>query len=82
MPNMQRRVWEVKVGGISFTDLDCDFTIRKTLRPEPNTCSLTIFNLSASSRAALEALNVYTPRGAKKTGLQVGNIQTEVSAGY
>lgn len=82
MGSIQRRIWEVKVGGIGFKDLDCEFTIRKTLGPEPNTCSLQIYNLKQTSRAALESLNVYAPRGSKKSGVRVGKIQTEISAGY
>lgn len=51
------RKWAVTVGTTRITDLDVTFEIEKTLKDEPNTCSLTVYNLSEDQRAALEELN-------------------------
>ena len=53
-------------GGLHF-----EFDIAKDLTPEPNRCSVSIYNLSENVRNALDALNVYDPkrpRGQKKPG--------------
>jgi len=70
-----RRV-TVIVDTIEFTALDCAFNIEKSLKPEPNTCELSIWNLSAEHQAQLEQLS---PRvgGQAKVG-----IPCKIEAGY
>jgi hypothetical protein len=69
-----RRV-TVTIGTIEFTALDCSFTIEKSLAPEPNTCHLTIWNLSEDSQGQLEQLKPTEKQA--KTG-----IPCRIEAGY
>lgn len=61
-----RRV-SVTVDTIKFESLDCVFRVRKDIKPEPNTCELTIWNLNEDHRNQLEAIvpkgNVPATRG-------------------
>ena len=92
LSQLNKRVWTVSIAGIVTSELDIDFEIHKTLRREPNTCSLTIFNLSEAHRKQIEALNLYDPKrvpgaktaGASKpaAGVKAGRIPVEISAGY
>lgn len=69
---LRQRDWRVRVNGVQFTELDIEFVVKKSLRPEPNTCSLTVFGLHEDHRQAVEALNLYDPKkikGASKTAL-------------
>ncbi len=47
------RVVELTVGDTQITGLDIAFEIEKDLSPEPNPCSIEIFNLGAKNRAIL-----------------------------
>lgn len=87
------RVWKIRVAGIEFDALDVDFQIEKTVHHEPNRCSLTIYNLSAESRALIEQLNIYDPKksstplprgnvSASVRAAKTGNIRVEIEAGY
>lgn len=69
-----RRV-EVTVDTIQFSTLDCSFRVKKTLKPQPNTCELTIYNLSEEHIAQLENLR---PREAQATR----GIGCRIEAGY
>jgi len=69
---------------IQVTDLAMSFSVKKTLKPEPNTCDLTIYNLSPDHRAALEQMQVATVQ--IEAGYQegtsvlfVGDLRTGVS---
>jgi hypothetical protein len=88
---LKDRVWKIRVAGFEFDTLDVEFDIKKSLKHEPNTCSLTIYNLSETHRAAIESLNIYDPKKAKggsrkgvkaQARIQSGNITTQVLAGY
>jgi hypothetical protein len=59
-----------------YTDLDFVFTIKKTLKPEPNTCEVTVFNLNRERQAELEAI---APKGSKQATV---GIPCEIEAGY
>lgn len=48
----------VIVGTIEITDLDISFRIHKSLTPSPNAAELTILNLSAANRSALEHIQI------------------------
>lgn len=68
---LKDRAWKVVVGdattGVarSLVGLDVDFDIKKTLYPEPNSCSLTVFNMAPDFRRQLEQLNLYDPKKVK-----------------
>lgn len=88
MPELFNRVASVTVGTTKFTSLDCAFKIEKSLKPEPNTCELRIYNLNPEHRAALEELNPPTKAGsslAKKKDQQhraTRGIPCKIEAGY
>jgi len=65
LPEQFKRRWEIRVGttrisgqsagdGEAQQSLDCSFEIEKSTEREPNSCSLTIINLSPSNRSALD----------------------------
>ena len=65
-----RRV-DVTVDNIRFQNLDCAFHVKKTLKPQPNTCELTIFNLSEEHIAQLENLRPKEPQATKGIGCRI-----------
>lgn len=52
----------------------CVFKVEKTVKPEPNTCEVSIYNLSAEQRAQIEELR---PKKGVKTGVPI-----LIEAGY
>lgn len=76
MAELFGRSVSVTVGTTKFRDLDVAFSIEKSIKPEPNTCDLTIYNLTKDHQAALEAL---APRG---TAPATQGIPCEIEAGY
>lgn len=108
MTEIKNKRWKIRIAqatatdgsavpAIEFETLQCDFEIKKSLRPEPNACKLTVYNLSPEHRAALEAMNLYDPKKvkgqkrakkppAKKVqgprAPKVGRIRVEIEAGY
>jgi hypothetical protein len=40
--------------GFDISNLDCEFRVRKSLKAEPNTCELRVFNLAQNTRRVLE----------------------------
>jgi len=83
---LRKRVWKIRVGDITTTELDATFDINKSIEREPNSCVLSVFNLSQEHRRELESLNIYDPKKSAKGGahktVKSGNIQVEVHAGY
>lgn len=75
MRQFDRRV-SVTVDTVKFDALDCLFRVRKTLKPEPNTCELTIWNLHEDHRNQLEGL---VPKG---TAPATKGIACSIEAGY
>lgn len=75
MTKLFRRSVDVVVGPKRLTGLDCAFDIEKTLKAEPNTCELKIWNLAEDTRATFEQLS---PR--KK--FQTKGIPVRIEAGY
>jgi hypothetical protein len=88
------RTWEIrigadknpsdKLGGLNVEGLRVSFHVKKTVKREPNTCELKIWNLSEESRAKLSAkvLNVSVNAGYKDTGLHqlyLGQVRAAVS---
>lgn len=84
---LRQRVCHVTVGtllleGTEGTGLDVEFNIRKNLKPEPNSCTLKIYNLNADHRYALEQSTTVitgpqTPPGSGGTVVPV-----RIDAGY
>lgn len=68
------RKWAAQVGTLEVSDLDMAFRVVKTSKPEPNSCELSIFNLSERSRALLEELEPATE--------SVDGIPVKIEAGY
>ena len=74
----------VTIGTIQVTDLAMVFDVKKSLKPEPNTCDLTVYNLNPDHRAALEQMKIATVQieAGYKEGtsiLFVGDLRTGVS---
>lgn len=65
------RLVSVTVDRLDVSGLDVEFRIEKTIKPEPNTAEVVIYNLGREKRAQLEATR-QTPRG----------IPVRVEAGY
>jgi hypothetical protein len=55
MTQQFQRSVEVQVDTIKFSDLDVEFAVVKTLKPEPNTCTLKIWNLNPMHRKQLDS---------------------------
>lgn len=47
------RRWRVQVGDLEVSDLDLEFSVKRTLRTRPGECTIKVFNLGAPHRAAL-----------------------------
>jgi len=67
------RVWRVTVGELDISALAIDFQIMRSIKREPNTLSLSVFNLSADHRAQVQTgTNQITVRaGYRDTGAHV-----------
>jgi baseplate hub protein gp41 len=82
MPELFGREARIVVGagiggvraGIRVDSHRCAFKVEKTLKPEPNTCTLQVWNLSAEQRGQIEELR---PKKGDKTGVPV-----LIEAGY
>jgi hypothetical protein len=82
----------VTVDTIQFTALDFAFKIEKSLKAEPNTCELEIYNLSDEHASQLEQLGVFGGKGSAKTTIGKGGkakakaatqgIPCKIEAGY
>ena len=68
------RIVRVTVATLEVSGLDVEFSVEKTSKPDPNTCELTIYNLSRDHRAQLEELR---PKKGDKRGIPV-----KIEAGY
>lgn len=71
MPQLFKRLARITVGanvslngsdtaGIRVEKHRCSFKVEKTLKPQPNSCELKIWNLSAAQRSQIEELNPKT----------------------
>ena len=61
-----KRRWRVVCGGLDVTDIDLSFEVGKSLKPEPNTAALTLYNLSKENRAKL------SEKGAVNVSIEAG----------
>jgi len=48
------RAWRVTVDTLELTKIDVEFQVKKTLKQEPNTCDLKIYNLTPDHRKQIE----------------------------
>lgn len=75
--NFGRRC-EVNVGGLRVESLRVGFTIEKSVKREPNTCEIAVYNLSRAHRDALE-----TGYGKLRVpGTKLKAIPVRLAAGY
>lgn len=72
-PSLFRRVANVTVGSTNITGLDVAFKVKKTLKKEPNDATISIYNLSDTTRKSIEAA---TPTDTKTV------VPVIISAGY
>lgn len=66
------REWNITIGEIDIHDLAVDFKVSKTLKSEPNTCELKVYNPSPNTRNAFtipKKLSVRIEAGYKTTGV-------------
>ena len=75
MTQLFGRSVDVVVGNYRLTGLDCVFSIEKTLRGEPNKCSLKLYNLAEQTRASFEQL-------APRRRYQTKGVPVRIEAGY
>lgn len=75
------RRWTVTVDTIEITGLDVAFKVEKTLKPQPNTCELSIWNLTREHQAQLEQLGQVS-NGKSKTKQATTGIPCKIEAGY
>lgn len=77
------RKWAVQIDRTTFDDFDMSFTAVKTAKPEPNTCDLKLYNLSADERGALAGTPLVKVAAKKGPGKhQHKGIPVRITAGY
>ena len=69
-----RRSWKVTVDTLDVSGLDIEFRILSTIKPEPNKCVLTVWNLTDEHRGELLKRNDPTKKGP--------GIPCRIEAGY
>ncbi len=77
-----RRQWKVVVDAgtgtaLDVSNLDVEFKILRTLKSEPNRCTLSLWNLNKEHRAQLLKRNRPNPTSSRTVGIRV-----QVDAGY
>lgn len=65
----------ITIDTLEITDLDCSFTVEKTIKKAPNNADLTIWNLNPDHRAQLEQLRAKNKQSTK-------GIACSIVAGY
>jgi hypothetical protein len=87
---------DTEVAAVEIRNLDIMFNVEKSLRQEPNTASITVYNLGADTRRAIEKMSLYDPEkklgaprqkssdwsGSKARLPKPGLIRVELEAGY
>lgn len=77
MSRLFPRAWKVQVDTLDVSALDIEFKILSTIKPEPNKCALTLYNLNQDHRAQLLKRNRPGADAKKIVGVPV-----QVEAGY
>lgn len=75
MTQLFKRSVDIVVGNKRLTNLDCAFEVEKSIRAEPNRCSLKIYNLAEDTRSAFEQI-------APRKRWQTKGIPVRIEAGY
>lgn len=70
-----RRAWRVQIDTLDVSNLDIEFKILATLKPEPNKGVVTVWNLNQDHRAQILKRN-------RPNGNQTHGIPVQVEAGY
>ena len=73
MADLFRRSWKVTIDTIDASNLDIEFKILATTKPEPNKCTLVVWNMNRETRQIIEKRN----RPNQQTGVRI-----VVEAGY
>jgi hypothetical protein len=79
------RAWAITVDTIKLAEHDVVFKVEKTIKAEPNTCSLSIWNLNEAQRSALEELRPPAEKAHladKGHARAVKGIGVRIEAGY
>lgn len=84
MTTLFGRAFALQVADLVLDDFDCRFRVDKTLKPEPNSALVEMWNLHPDTRAYISGL-VASPGAAKKSGSTAkpkGLIPVVLKAGY
>lgn len=65
------RAWQIFVGNVDVSNLDATFEARRSLRAEPNTCTLRLFNLAPTTAGQIQ-----------QQAASTGTIPVSIQAGY
>lgn len=68
MTSLYRRNWSVTVGSVDVSQMDLSFQAMRSTKREPNTAEVKIYNLSRSTRSAIESLD--SPRLVLRAGYE------------
>jgi hypothetical protein len=71
------RAWTIQVDTLDVSNLDFEFEVLATLKPEPNKASLTLYNLNQDHRQQLLKRNRPNPNSNKLVG-----VSAQIEAGY
>lgn len=77
MATLYPRAWKVQVDTLDVSALDVEFKINASIKPEPNKCTLTLWNVNPDHRAQLTKRNRPTGSDGKIQGVRV-----RIEAGY
>lgn len=84
MTKLYDRRWSLTLGTLDVSDLDIDFKVTKSLKYEPNTCEILVYNLGEKSReqlATVKKLQVRLEAGYKDelSQLYLGEVRSAFS---
>lgn len=77
-----QRDWRVVADTLDVSGMDVAFTVKKTLKPQPNTCDLRIWNLSPNSRKQLEQMSQPSVGITSTPGTNTKKVPVKIEAGY
>lgn len=61
------RSWSLRIGNTVINDLDMEFTVFKSIKREPNKCSLRVFGMSETTRQRIETQLDYVTTNQRST---------------
>lgn len=77
MATLYPKSWKVQVDTLEVSALDLEFKVTATLKPEPNKCTLVLWNVNPDHRAQLMKRN--RPNG---TDGKIQGVRVRIEAGY